>query len=77
MTAQLIAVDAGALDELLSEVKALRLEVKAVRMTPQNDWLTIPQAAAQLEVSEATVRRRAASGEIEAKGSGKMRLVRL
>ncbi|MBO9467036.1 helix-turn-helix domain-containing protein [Tropicibacter sp. R15_0] len=77
MANQLIAVDAGALDALVAEVKALRQEVQAARITPENEWITIPKAAQRLEVSESTIRRRIGSGEIEAKGSGKMRLVRL
>jgi len=72
----LIAVDAAALEAVTAELRALRAEVAALR-EPPNEWLTIQQAAARLECSADTIRRRIASGEIEARGSGKTRRVRL
>lgn len=77
MTPALIAIDATALDALVSEVRALRQEIQAVRVSPQPEWFTVAEAAARLSVSTATIRRKVASGEYEAKGSGKGRLVRL
>jgi excisionase family DNA binding protein len=72
----LIAVDPAALEAVTAELRALRAEVAALR-EPQDEWLTIQQAAARLECSADTIRRRIASGEIEARGSGKTRRVRL
>jgi len=72
----LIAVDPAALEAMTAELRALRAEVAALR-APQDEWLTIQQAAAELQCSPDTIRRRIASGELEARGSGKTRRVRL
>jgi len=72
----LIAVDPAALEAVTAELRALRAEVAALH-EPRNEWLTIPQAATRLECSTDTIRRRIASGEIEARGIGKTRRVRL
>jgi len=74
---KLIAIDPSALDALFAEVRALREEISAVRIAPQPEWVTIPEAARQLGVSPDTIRRRIRTGELKARGRGKTRQVRL
>lgn len=47
------------------------------RLSPPKEWWSIPEAATRLGCTESTVRRKIARGEIEAKGTGKTRRVRL
>ena len=72
----LIAVDPAALEAVTAELRALREEVAALR-APPGEWVTLQQAAARLDCSAMTIRRRIASGELQARGSGKTRQVRL
>ncbi|RMF12095.1 MAG: DNA-binding protein [Alphaproteobacteria bacterium] len=51
--------------------------MSAVRIAPQPEWVTIPEAARQLGVSPDTIRRRIRTGELKARGRGKTRQVRL
>lgn len=62
---------------VLDRLDAIERRLTAVAMQPQDEWLAVPEAAARCGVSESTIRRRIASGSLEAKGSGKMRRVRL
>ncbi|MCA0922199.1 helix-turn-helix domain-containing protein [Pseudooceanicola nanhaiensis] len=62
---------------LTAEVRALRDAVERATITPMPEWVTIPQAAATLGCSVPTIRRRIDSGELEAKGNGKLRRVRV
>lgn len=43
---------------------------------PQDEWMTIDQICVSEGVSPATIRRRVKTGEVEAKGRGKMRRFR-
>lgn len=63
------------LDALREEIAALHEKLDALTAKPE--WVRVPEAARRLGVSPDTVRRRIASGEIEARGSGKLREVRL
>ena len=60
---------------LREEIAALRHEVKSLKGGPE--WCRIPEAARRLGVSPDTVRRRIANGQLEARGSGKLREVKL
>ena len=75
--ATMIAVDETEFRELVAEVRALRDELRGVTIMARPEWLTIPQAADALNVSASTIRRKIRTGEIEAKGEGKSRMVRL
>lgn len=46
MTPQLIAIDAGAFKDLLSEVRELKAMVQAARIQPAQQWLTVREYAA-------------------------------
>ncbi len=74
---QLIAVDAGALDALLAEVRALRQEIQAVRVQPQPQWLPVKEYAAHVGRSVATINRWIAQGKVQVKTVGHMRMVKL
>ncbi len=74
---QLIAVDAGALDALLAEVRALRQEIQAVRIQPQPQWLPVKEYAAHVGRSVSTINRWIAQGRLEVKSVGNIRMVRL
>jgi len=76
MSQSLIAVDPERLDRLEAELRALREQLQGATIVPRPEWLTVAQAADALNVSGETIRRRIASGELEAKGSGKTRRVR-
>jgi excisionase family DNA binding protein len=62
MSAPVVLVEASVLDNLLSEVRALRASVEAAERPAQ--WLTAKDAAALLSMSEPALRRSAQRGEI-------------
>lgn len=74
---QMIAVDAAALAEVLTRLKTIEDKLDGATVQARADWLTIKEAAEALKVTPDTIRRKAASGEIEARGSGKCRMVKL
>ena len=76
MPPQLIAIDPDALATLTAEVRALRDELSAVRVAPQPKWLTVREYADMVGRSVSTVNRWIADGSIEARFSGKVRLVK-
>lgn len=70
---QMIAVDAEALRELHRKLDRIEARLDG----QHEEWLPVKLAAQKLEVSEATVRRWIKTGQIEAKGAGKARRVRV
>ena len=46
-------------------------------ITPRDPWLTVPEAANKLSCSAETIRRKIRTGQLEAKGSGATRKVKL
>lgn len=73
----LIAVDAealGRIEAVLAEIKAL---LSRATVTPAPEWVGISEAAAMRGCSASTIRRMIDRGELEAKGAGKARRVRL
>jgi hypothetical protein len=77
MTQQLIAVDVTALDALVKKVDRLEQLLHGGKFQPKQDWVSIQEAALILECCPSTIRRKINLGEIQAKGSGKSRRVRL
>lgn len=77
MQAQLIAVDATALNELMKKVDRLETLISEANITPREKWLSIKDAAHVLKCDPSTVRRKISIGELEAKGTGKARRVKL
>jgi excisionase family DNA binding protein len=78
MVQQFVIIDA---QELLASIRAelARIEAKidGATITPAPVWCGITDAARRLGVSPSTIRRKAAMGELEARGTGKTRQVRL
>lgn len=65
------------LTQVMAELRAIRQMLEGARIVPAPEWLTIPQACEALGCSRATVHRKIAAGELEARGSGKTRMVRV
>lgn len=65
MTQQLIAVDANALDQLISRVESLEKKLDAVRFAKEPRWISVAAAAEKYGKSHATIRRWKAEGRIE------------
>lgn len=74
---QLIAVDADALKELLDRVARVENLLSGSQVSRREDWISIPDAARVLKCDPSTIRRKINSGELQAKGSGKSRRVKL
>jgi excisionase family DNA binding protein len=75
---QLIAIDRNALAALQAEVRALSQLLKNANITPRDKWLTVAEAAKELDVSTDTITRRIKTGEIRTNGqTGRMRRVKL
>ena len=75
---QLVAVDRNALAALHAELRALRQMLTNAQITPRDEWLTVAEAAKELDVSTDTINRRIKTGEIRTNGqTGRMRRVKL
>lgn len=74
---RLMIATAEDVKSLSAEVRALREMLTGAMIVPPPEWLTLKQAAAAMGVSVDTVRRRIDAGVMEAKGSGKMRRVKV
>lgn len=72
----LIAVEADALDAILKRLDHIDIKLERATIAPRTDWLTIKHAAETLGVTPDTVRRKAKSGEIQARGTGKCRMLK-
>lgn len=65
------------LDVLLQEVRRLHDRLDEVVISKAPEWVSIKQAAEIMDVHPSTIHRKIASGEMEAKGSGATRRVKL
>lgn len=65
------------LKQMMAELRTIRQMLEGATVTPAPQWMTIGAACETLGVSRATIHRKIAAGELEAKGSGKTRMVRL
>lgn len=65
------------LKQVMAELRSIRQMLEGATITPAPQWMTIAQACDALGVSRATIHRKIAAGELEARGSGKTRMVRL
>lgn len=74
-----MSIDAAIHKAVAEAVAPLAKQVQELRrrIEPQEEWLTIREAAERANVTTATVRRWINDGRVEAKGYGKARRVRL
>lgn len=72
----IIEVDAIELAELRDEIRALREEIRLVRMTPMPAWITAKEYAERAGVTTRTVRNWINSGQLETYRHGKTVMVR-
>jgi P2-related tail formation protein len=72
----LIAVDAGELDSLKAEVRALRQVIESISMQARPEWMNIKDYAAHIGRTERTVRNMIARGQIETKRRGNVVMIR-
>jgi hypothetical protein len=77
MAAQLIAVDAEALAALIAKVDALTDEVRAARIAPEPQWMTVPDFAKHIGRSVDTVMRKVRAGELEVRHVAGVRMIRV
>ena len=73
----LIAVDADALARVEAKLDSLLQMLERSKITPTPDWVSISEAARINEVSATTIRRWIDLGQIEARGAGKARRVKI
>lgn len=73
MTTHLIAVDADTFQELVNEVRRLSQKIEGATIQSPPEWCNAEEAGRRLGVTPGTIRRKAGTGEIEARGSGKTR----
>lgn len=73
----LIAVDAEALSRIEAELAEIKALLQRATINPAPDWVGVSAAARILRCSASTVRRMVDRGELEAKGAGKARRVRI
>lgn len=72
----MIEVDAVELAELRDEIRALREEIRLVRITPMPAWITAKEYAERAGVTTRTVRNWINSGQLETYRHGKTVMVR-
>lgn len=77
MTEQFVLVPSAAIEALAAEVRQMREELRGARIHPAPQWLSISDAAKALNVHRATITRKIDTGELEARGSGKLRRVKI
>lgn len=67
----------GDVAALNAKMDILLDRLSSITAAPREEWLTVPEAARLLGVTPATIRRRISAGALQAKGSGKLRRVRV
>jgi excisionase family DNA binding protein len=77
MGQQFVLIDAETLATLQQHLARIEAKIDGATITPAPVWCGITDAARRLGVSPSTIRRKAAMGELEARGTGKTRQVRL
>jgi len=64
-------------EALSRKIDALRQDLQGATIIPAPEWVCIKEAARRKGVTEDTVRRWIRDGQIEARGAGRLREVRL
>lgn len=77
MTAQFTLVPAEEIHAIRQQLDTLVRLVEQSHIQRAPEWVTVQEAARNLDCSPDTIRRRVERGEMEAKGAGKARRVRM
>lgn len=72
-----VMVPAGEMEAMRKDIQRLAQMIEGATITPPNEWLPIPDAAEALGVDVSTVHRRLKAGSLEARGSGRLRRVKV
>lgn len=62
---------------LHAEIRAIRQMLEGATVIPAPEWVSIKEAARRMNVKPETIRNRIARGEMEARGAGRMREVKV
>ncbi|MBC7156690.1 MAG: helix-turn-helix domain-containing protein [Rhodobacteraceae bacterium] len=65
------------IEALRRAIEALAARIDGATIVPAPEWVSVADAARRLGVSAQTVRRWISRGEIEARGHGRLRRVRV
>lgn len=76
MTQTLITIEQADLDALTREMAQIREMLTHATVTPPPRYVTIPEYAAIIGKSTATVRRRISAGELDTKAEGNVTMIR-
>ena len=63
--------------QMMRDISEMKIAMARSTITPAPEWVPIREAARFMGVTPQTIRRKIDAGQIEAKGNGKTRLVRL
>lgn len=63
--------------QMMRDMSEIKIALARATIQPAPEWVTVGQAAKQLGVTSQTIRRKIDAGQIQAKGIGKTRQVRL
>jgi hypothetical protein len=77
MMQQLIAVDPEALAKILAKLTDLEEQIRAARIAPEPQWLTVPAYAERIGRSVDTVMRKVRAGEVETRHEAGVRMVKV
>lgn len=77
MTEQLVLVSKGALDQIFDRLGTIENNLAGATIIPAPEWVSIQKAADFAGVSKDTIRRRIVDGSMEARGTGKLRQVKV
>lgn len=63
--------------EIRAELRAVRVLLEQAIVAPKPEWLSVREAGEILGVSRSTIDRKIRKGELQARGSGRTRMVRV
>lgn len=75
--AKIVVADHAEIEALRDELRAIRGLIEGATIIPAPEWVSIPDAAAHFGVHVSTIHRKIDKGEIEARGAGKLRRVKI
>ena len=75
--ARIAITGADEIAALHSELRAIREMLEGATIIPAPEWVSVSDAAAHFGVHVSTIQRKIERGELEARGSGKTRRVKV